>query len=69
VTRDVAYVMLDSVPHLSVSSMVWKSVHVQLRKNSVICVVKKKGERVLQQPGCLRYEVDDWKNKIYITLS
>lgn len=66
VTRDVAYAMPDSVPHLSVSSMVWKSVRVQLRKNFVICVVKRKGERVLQQPGCLRYKVDDWKNGIVL---
>ena len=59
VTRDVAYAMQDSVPHLFVSSIIWKNVHVQLRKNFVICVVKRKGEHVLQQPGCLRYKVDD----------
>ena len=58
--RDVAYAMPDSVPHLFVSSMIWKSVHVQLRKNFVICVVKRKGEHVLQQPSCLRYEEDDF---------
>lgn len=61
VTRDVAYAMQDSVPHLSVSSMVWKSVHVQLRKNFVICVVKRKEDHALQQSVCLRYKVDDWK--------
>lgn len=61
VMRDVAYAMRDSVQHLSVSSMVWKNVRVQSRKNFVICAVKRKEERVLQQPGCLRYEVDDWK--------
>ena len=69
VTRDGAYVMAGSVPHLSVSSMVWKSVHVQLRKNFVICVAKNKGEHVLQQSGCLRYLVDDWKSGIVLCLS
>ena len=64
VMRDVAYAMPDSVPHLSVSSMVWKSVHVQSRKNFVICVVKRKGEHVLQQPSCLRYKANDCKNGI-----
>ena len=54
VTRDVAFAMRDSVPHPSVSSMVWKSVLVQLRKNFVICVVKRKGVHVLQQNVCLR---------------
>ena len=61
VMRDVAYAMRDSVQHLSVSSMVWKNVRVQSRKNFVICAVKRRGEHVLQQFGCLRYEVDDWK--------
>lgn len=69
VTRDVAYVLLDSVPRLSVSSMVWKSVLVQLRKNFVICVVKRKGERALQQLSYLRYnEVDDFKKTEVILL-
>ena len=66
VMRAVAYVMPDSVPHLSVSSMVWKHVHVQPRKNFVICVVKRKGEHVLRQCGCHRYKVDDWKKGIVL---
>lgn len=69
VMRDVAYAMPDSVPHLSVSSMVWKSARVQSRKNFVICVVKRKGERVLQQPSCLRYKANDCKNGIVLCLS
>lgn len=58
VTVDGAYAMQDSVLHLFVTVMVWKSVHVQLRKNFVICAVERKGESAFQQRVCLRYEAD-----------
>ena len=55
VMGDGNYAMLDSALPLSVSSMVWRSACVQLRKNFVICVVKRRGECALQQSVCLRY--------------
>ncbi len=58
VMEDGVYAMQDNVLHLFATVMVWKSVHVQPRKNFVICAVKRKGECALQQRVCLRYEVD-----------
>lgn len=59
VMKDAACALQDNVQHLSVTTMVWKSVCVQLKRNFVIFVVKRKGENALQQRVCHRYEVAD----------
>ena len=59
--KGAACALQDSVQHLSVMIMIWKSVCVRLKMNFVIFVVKRKGENALQQSVCLRYEAVDQK--------
>ena len=54
VTRVAAFAMQDSVQHQFVSSMAWKSVLVQLRKNFVICAANRM-ECAHQHLAWLRY--------------